>query len=176
MNRQQIFDYYSSDKISSILAKNSKEREVAGAFFDGTYDSRPNALQFATDVTQMVKKGVVSFHFSVEHWKNPMAIQEKNYGKLRIGWDLLIDIDSKLGLDESKAAVMIIRDILGKYGIKNFGLKFSGRRGFHVCLPWAMFPKEINYGKAEVMYPEVPRILSSFLRDKISDALMKELL
>lgn len=176
MNRQEIFDYYSNDKISSILVKNSKEREVAGAFFDGTYDSRPNALQFATDVTQMAKKGVVSFHFSVEHWKNPMAIQEKKYDKLRSGWDLLIDIDSKLGLEESKAAVMVIHRFLEKYGIKNYGIKFSGRRGFHICLPWAMFPKEINYGKAELMYPGVPRILSSFLRDKISDALMKELL
>jgi hypothetical protein len=123
----------------------------------------------------MARNGVTSFHFSVEHWSNAMAINAENYNKLRTGWDMIIDIDSKLGIDEAKMTVELIANLLKKYGIKNFGLKFSGRRGFHISLPWIMFPKEIDYKPLARMYPKVPRIVARFIRRKISDELMKEL-
>ena len=140
LNRQNLVEYYSDERIAGQLLKNAKNREVAGAFWDGSYDKRPNTLQYPTDIVQMVRKGVTSFHFSVEHWSNPMAITNDNYEKLRTGWDMIIDIDSKLGLDESKITAKLIVKLLGKYGIKP-GVKFSGRRGFHICVPFALFPK-----------------------------------
>ena len=102
-------EYYSDGQIAGQILAGAKGREVAGAFWDGSYDKRPNILQYPTDIVQMVRKGVTSFHLSVEHWSNPMAITSENYEKLRTGWDMIIDIDSKLGVDESK-----IRR-LGKY-------------------------------------------------------------
>lgn len=176
MNRQDIFQYYSREDVVNELLKNAKEREIVGAFWDGTFDKRPNILQYKNDVVQMAKNGVTSFHFSVEHWRNPMAINQENYNKMRTGWDVIIDIDSKLDLEEAKIATEMICKLLEKYGIKNYGLKFSGRRGFHISLPWLMFPDEVDYKPLARMYPKVPRIISRFIRKKISNDLMKELI
>lgn len=178
MNRQLVLEYYANDFVIKQLLENSQDREVAGAFWDGTYDQRPNILQFPSDILQMVKKGVTSFHFSVEHWTNPMAITTniENYDKFRKGWDVIIDIDSKMGLGESKIAARLVCELLEKYDIKNAGIKFSGRRGFHIVLPWIMFPKAIDYMPAEKLYPAVPRAISGFIREKIKDDLMKELI
>lgn len=177
MNRQQVLEYYSSEFVAKQFLKDSADREVAGAFWDGTYDQRPNILQFPSDILQMAKKGVTSFHFSVEHWANAMAITtSESYDKLRKGWDVIIDIDTKMSLDESKIAARLICRLLEKYGIKNYGLKFSGRRGFHIVMPWVMFPKTIDYKPAEKLYPLVPRIISRFIRKKIKQQLMDELL
>jgi hypothetical protein len=177
LTRQEIIDYYSREDIANELLKNAGGREVAGAFWDGSYDQRPNILQYKNDIIQMAKKGVTSFHFSVEHWDNPMAIKDnESYKKLRNGWDIIIDIDSKLELDEAKLTAEMIIKLLEKYGIRNYGLKFSGRRGFHICLPWAMFPKEMDYKPTVRMYPKIPRIISRFIRKKISNDLMKELI
>jgi len=176
VNRQQILEYYSREDVVNEILKNSKDREVVGAFWNGTFDKRPNIIQYKNDIVQMAKKGVTSFHFSVEHWSNPMAINNENYNKLRTGWDIIIDVDSKLGIDEAKIATELICKLLEKYSIKNYGLKFSGRRGFHICLPWAMFPKELDYKKTARLYPKLPRIISRFIRKKIYEDLMKELI
>jgi len=176
MNRQDIFAYYSREDVINSLLANSKSREAVGAYWDGTFDKRPNIFQYKNDITQMVKGGVTSFHFSVEHWSNPMAITNENYSKLRTGWDFILDIDSKLGLDEAKLATEMIIRVMERYGIKNYGLKFSGRRGFHISLPWIMFPKEVDYKKLSGMYPNAPRLISDFIREKISFNLMKELI
>jgi len=173
-NRHQVLEYYSNGRIIDELVKGAKGREVAGALWDGRFDQRPNILQYPSDVVQMARKGVTSFHYSVEHWSNPMALTNENYQKLRTGWDMIIDIDSKLGLDESKLAAELICNLLRKYNITP-GVKFSGRRGFHICIPWGLFPNELDYKALEKMYPEVPRIIAGFVRDKIRDELLHEL-
>jgi hypothetical protein len=176
MNRRQILEYYSRDDILNSIIKNTKEREVAGAFADGSYDQRPNIIQFPNDIVQMVRKGVTSFHYSVEHWSNPMQLTRERYEELRTGFDFVIDIDSKLGIEEAGIAAEMICSLLRKYGINNYGIKFSGRRGFHICLPWEAFPKEIDYKPLAGLYPKAPRIMAGFIREKISDSLMKELI
>lgn len=175
LNRPQLLEYYSDDRIAKQLLDGAKGREVAGAFWDGSYDKRPNMLQYPSDITQMVRKGVTSFHFSVEHWSNPMAIATDNYERFRTGWDMIIDIDSKLGLDESKLAANLIVKLLRKYGIRKPGVKFSGRRGFHICVPYGLFPKEIDYKPLAKAYPESLRILASFIRYKVRRKLLAEL-
>lgn len=178
MNKQQILEYYSNDFVNRQILGSSIDREIAGAFWDGTYDQRPNILQFPSDIIQMAKKGVTSFHYSVEHWTNAMSIVTgtDNYDRLRKGWDVLIDIDSKMTIEESKIAATLVCRLLEKYGIKNYGIKFSGRRGFHIILPWVMFPKAIDYNDAAKMYPAVPRIISRFIRKKIRQELLEELI
>ncbi len=174
LNRHQLVEYYSNERVISELLKNAKGREVAGALWDGRYDQRPNILQYPSDIVQMVRKGITSFHYSVEYWSNPMGLTNENYERLRTGWDMLIDIDSKLGLDESKIAAWLVCRLLRKYNISP-GIKFSGRRGFHICIPWSLFPKEIDYKPLQKMYPEAPRIIASFIRRKIGRALLHNL-
>ncbi len=110
LTRQDIISFYSNENIARTLVDNAKGREVAFAFMTGSYDKRPNILQFPSDITQMARKGITSFHYSVELWENPMMLssQEKNYSLLRKGFDVIIDIDSKLGLEESKSAAILI--------------------------------------------------------------------
>ncbi len=178
MYRQQIVEYYHRDDIARTIAEAARGREAAGVFSDGAYDSRPNAIFYPNDVKQMAKRGITSFHISVEHWKNPMALstENKNYHELRTGYDILIDIDSKLGIEEAKLAASLICQFLEKYGIKNYGIKFSGRRGFHIVLPWAMLPKEIDLRPAAHQYPKISKIIARFIRRGISEDLMQGLI
>lgn len=124
----------------------------------------------------MVKRGVCCFHGSVERWSSPMSLASDNHDKLRIGWDFILDIDSKLGIEEAKLAAELIISVFKKYGIKNYGLKFSGRRGFHLVLPWEMFPKEINFKPIAKNYPNYPKILASFIRKEIEQDLINKLI
>lgn len=166
-----VIKYYSG--VADIIFASSADREVAFAYSDGMYDKRPNMLQYKTDVVQMAKKGITSFHFSVERWTNPMMISAERYDELRKGFDIILDIDSGLGIGEAQLAGKLICSLLGKYGIKNYGVKFSGRRGFHISIPWEMIPdKEMMKSR----YPEIPRLVSTFIRERISADLMKELI
>ncbi len=174
--KKEIYDYYTSDYISQQLLDNSKNREVASAYPDGRYDSRPNILQFKSDIRSLVAKGITSFHYSVERWSNPMGLSADKYDLLRTGWDFVVDIDSKLTLEEAKQACDLIIKFMKKYGIKNQTIKFSGRRGFHIIIPWEMFPKEIDYKPLAGRYPEIPRILAQFIRKNIADDLLKALM
>ena len=80
----------------------------------------------------MARKGVTSFHYSVEHWQNPMAVHtESDYNSMRIGWDIIIDIDSKLGIEESQIAALTVIEMLEKYSILP-GVKFSGLSLIHI--------------------------------------------
>lgn len=178
MNRQQILEYYARDDVLQALIEQSREREAVGAFFDGTYEKRPNIIQYKNDIIQMIKRGVVSFHFSVERWKNAMSLttESKNYDELRSGWDFVLDIDSKLGIEESQIAALLVCKLLKKYGARNYGIKFSGRRGFHISVSWEAFPKNVDYKPLSRMYPEAPRILARFIRSKIKRVLMKKLI
>ncbi len=175
MNRQAIFEYYNRDTILASLIATAQEREFVGAYADGRYDARPNMVQYPADILQLVKKGVTSFHASVERWRNPMAITHENYKQLRTGWDLVIDIDAKFDFDDAKDAALCVIELLKRFGIKNINIKFSGRRGFHIVVPWEMFPKTVNFRELKDQYPLVPRILARFVCREIEEELMKRL-
>ena len=141
MSRQQIIDYYSQDFVLDAIVKSARDREAVGVFADGGYDKRPNIVNFKSDILSMIKNGVTSIHLSAEHWTYTMQVTAETYEHLRKGFDIIIDIDSRLSLNDSKIAAILICDFLEKYSIKNYGIKFSGRRGFHICIPWKMLPK-----------------------------------
>lgn len=176
LSKVDILLYYSNPEVLEQLLAVAEGREVVGAFHDGSYDRRPNILQYQDDIKQMVRKGVVSFHASVERWSSPMSISQDNQDRLRVGWDFVLDIDSKVGIDEARLTAKAICKFLRRYGIKNYGLKFSGRRGFHICVPWEAFPKEINFQRVSKQYPLYPRIIALFIRESIADGLMRELI
>jgi len=174
-NLRKIYEYYSRDDITNEIFKYSKNREVVGSKSNGSFIKRPNILQYPNDIKEAVKNGVVSFHFSVERWKNPILINEKPEDN-RIGWDLIFDIDSKITLLESKITAKEILKFLKSYGIKNVGVKFSGRRGFHIIVPFEDFPEKINFKYTKDLYPELPRKISLFVREKIKNSLMDALI
>ena len=178
MQPREVEKYYSSEDIASQIAAAAKGREAVGAYSDGKYDKRPNVIQYPKDVPALAEKGITSFHISVERWRFPMQLNTADpttYERLRTGWDLLLDIDSNLGWEDAASAARLVCDLLEKYGVKSYGMKFSGRRGFHIVVPAEAFPMEVDYEKVGKVYPRIPRIIAGFIREKIKDKLMMEL-
>lgn len=181
--KTEIVEYYSRPDIMEEMMKFSANREFCGAFREGTYQKRPNVVQFPNDIIQMARAGVTSFHCSVERWNNPMQLStsDKNYSSLRKGFDFLIDIDSKLGkkaedrIESSQICASLICNFLKSYGIKNYGVKFSGSRGFHIIVPWEAFPKEVDYKNLSTDYPRIPKVIAEFMREQLRGSLMENL-
>jgi hypothetical protein len=101
-------------------------------------------------------------------------MSEKAASNLRIGWDFLIDIDSKY-IDYSKIMAKEILKVLEFHGVKNVGIKFSGSKGFHMIIPWKAFPKQVNEVQTSQMFPEWPRIILNYLSEKAHNNLIKEI-
>lgn len=161
--------YYSKPDVQKALVDFSRNREVVPRYYEG-FGKRPDAVQYASDVLGLVKRGATSFHASEELWNDPLAINSEmtpeELNLQRKGWDLLIDIDSPF-LDCSKIAAELLISALKAHGIQNYGLKFSGSKGFHIIVPSAAFPVEFRDIKTKDMFPEWPRAISEYLMDYI---------
>ncbi|MFA5953852.1 MAG: hypothetical protein WC812_04630 [Candidatus Pacearchaeota archaeon] len=159
--------YYSRPEIQKAIFEFCKNREVVPRYFE-SFGKRPDALQYQGDIYELVKRGTTSFNCSEELWEDPLKIStemtEKDYNELRIGWDLLIDVDCKW-FDYAKKAAEAIVETLKRNGLKNIGIKFSGSKGFHILVPWKAFPKSINGIPTKELFPELPRNLINYIRE-----------
>jgi len=183
MYKEQIERYYSRPEILKAMMQIAEDREVVQSLPSGGFGRRPNAVFYEQDILQMVKENAVSFHCSVERWKNPLALntdmRREDLDANRTGWDLIIDIDCDHGLDYSKKAAIIICNALEKFEIKSYGIKFSGNRGFHIGVPFEAFPESITkIGTIDKQYPRVPKIiieyLSSFIEKDLRESFGKD--
>ena len=169
--------YYSKQDIQKTICDFSKNREICPRYFEG-FGKRPDSFQYPNDVFEMVKKGATSFNCSEELWEDPMKIvtgmSEKQANQLRIGWDLIIDIDSKY-IDYSKICAEIIFNFLKLHGIKNIGVKFSGAKGFHIIIPAKAFPEEVNGIQTKNMFPEWPRIMIKYIIEQTKKQLIEKI-
>lgn len=167
--------YYSRPDVQKAIFQFSQNREISPRYFEG-FGKRPDSFQYMGDVFELVKKGATSFHSSEELWEDPLKIftgmNEQEANEIRIGWDLLIDIDCKW-FDYSKLAAKSIIKVFNQHGIKNLGIKFSGSKGWHIIIPWKAFPKTINGIEIKNLFPEIPRKLVAYLR-QCSEKIMKE--
>lgn len=158
--------YYSNPEIQKVMFNFSQNREVCPRYFEG-FGKRPDSLQYPSDIFELVKKGATSFHCSEEIWDNPLNIttgmDNSSLNKLRLGWDLLIDIDCPW-IEGSKYAAISIIKVLKKHGINSISIKFSGSKGFHILVPFKCFPKEIAGEKIKDLFPDLPRKLVAYLR------------
>jgi len=168
--------YYSNPKIQEAIFNFSKDREVIPRYFEG-FGKRPDTIQYPSDIKNLVAKGATSFHASEEIWKNPLEINsdmsQSEMSEIRKSWDLLIDIDSPF-LDYSKIAAISIIEELEAHGIENYGIKFSGSKGFHIIVPASAFPESFQDQETKKMFPEWPRAISQYLMYKIRSKYNKE--
>jgi DNA primase catalytic subunit len=169
--------YYSRQDIRKVIFEFSKNRECVPRYFEG-FGKRPDSFQYDSDIFEYAKKGATSFHCSEEIWSDPMEIstelREEDLKKLRIGWDLLIDIDCKY-IEYSKKAASAIIKAMKKNGIKNVGIKFSGGKGFHIIIPFKAFPESMSGKKTNEMFPEWPRLICQYLKEQSREFLEKDL-
>ncbi len=169
--------YYSRPEIQKAIFEFSKDREISPRYFEG-FGKRPDSFQYLGDIFELVKKGATSFHCSEELWNNSLDLStdlnEQQMNELRKGWDFILDIDSKY-IDYSKVMVKEIIKLLKFHGVKNYGVKFSGSKGFHIIIPWKAFPKQVNEQNTSDLFPEWPRTLLKYIGERVNDGLSKEL-
>lgn len=158
--------YYSRQDVQKAIFDFSKNREICTKYFD-SFGKRPDSFQYLGDFFELVKKGATSFHCSEELWEDPLQIStdqsKEKLSELRIGWDLLIDIDCKW-FDYSKLAANAVIKVLENHKLKNIGVKFSGNKGFHILLPWKSFPKKMKGIETKELFPEVPRKVLEYIK------------
>lgn len=179
MNQFEILKYYSKPEIQNAILSVVKDREVVGSLKDGSYLKRPDTLIYPKDIVERVKKGVVAFHCSVERWFQPMQLssnlRQKELDNLRKSFDFIMDIDSKTKLEHATIAAKVVYNFLKDLGIKAT-IKYSGSRGFHLAISSDAFPESVDFQKTSKGYPEIPQNLAEFVREKIKDHLLEELI
>lgn len=167
-----MYKYYNRREIREAIFLESKDREFCWMMYDGRFGRRPYSLLNPDDIIELVKKGAVSFHISVERWENPLLLRQnmkkEEMDEIRKGWDLLIDVDSP-SLQLSKDFTKFLIYLLEEHGIERYGLKFSGSKGFHIIVPFESFPKSINGTPVKDMFPEIPRIVGEYFMEILKE-------
>ncbi len=167
MDQEEVLAYYSRQDVTQALLEFSRNREVVGRFRDGGYASRPSTLQHEGDIIRLVNQGVTSFHASVELWKHPMALDTGK--EVRLGWDLVIDIDCP-ELEKSKIVAVNVIEALKAHGIRSIYAKYSGNKGFHIYVPWKAFhPALVD------RFPEIPRAIALYLFNLMQEELPSDI-
>ena len=178
MHLSDIIRFYSNKEVKEHILALSKNREVVVRYNDRV-GSRPDTLLFEADIEQVLKKGATSFHASMERWKNPLLLKQmstkKEMDSIRIGWDLILDIDCK-HLAYSKISAVLLCEALEFHGIKNYSVKFSGNTGFHIGVPFESFPEEINEKPISSQFPDGARVIAEYLKEMIKAQLSERIL
>ncbi len=176
---KKVWVWYSRESVQKALLEISKDREVISVFQDGGFGRRPDILQYPADITQSVANGTVAFHGSVERWTNPMnlgvGLGKKELDNLRKGWDVIIDPDVK-DFEISKIVAKSIINGLEKHKIKNYSIKFTGGKGFHIGVGFESFPDMINLQKTSARYPMLSHAIIEYLKWYLKDELKEKLL
>jgi hypothetical protein len=98
----------------------------------------------------------------------------KQLDDLRIGWDMVLDVDCKF-LEYSKIGAGLIIDALKFHNIKSYSIKFSGGSGFHIGVPFEAFPNTVNGVKTSLLFPEGIRVVASYIKEMIREPLAEQL-
>ena len=171
--------YYKRIDIERELVRLAENREIAIKFGDRGFGKRPDILRYENDVLEAARNGATSFHASEELWDNPLmlvpSLKSSELNELRIGWDLIIDIDCHF-FDYSKIAAKLVVEVLRKHGIKAISCKFSGNKGFHIGVPFESFPKKVQGVLTKNMFPEAPRRIAYYIAHLISNKLGDEII
>jgi hypothetical protein len=185
MHISNILKYYKRKDIQQAIVENAKDREVSVRYMDGSFGKRPDVLQYPEDVFASVMQHVEkrrygsSFHASEERWHNPLSLKpsmKKNeLDDNRKAWDLVIDIDCHF-LEYSKIAADLVVKFFKYAGIKSVSVKFSGRAGFHIGVPWECFPEKVAGKDTKNMFPEAPRKIAMYIKERIKEELSNAIL
>ena len=170
--------HYKRADVQEEIIANSKDREVAARFNDN-FGKRPDVLRHASDILELAKQGATSFHASEELWGNPLmldqSLRKQELDKLRIGWDLVIDIDCGI-FEYSKIAADLVIKALKFHKVKSISCKYSGNKGFHIGVPYEAFPEKIRNDETKNMFPDAPRMIALYIKHMIMEEFGKRIL
>lgn len=147
MKVSENIKYYSREDISRAIFSAAKDREIQVWFFDRV-GSRPEVLEYPREVADFARKGASSFHCSEERWEDARRLSPNltpaELNSMRVGWDLVLDIDFP-DFNISKQIAFEICKVLEGHGVSP-GVKFSGNKGFHIIVCWEVMPHGIING------------------------------
>ncbi len=170
--------FYKRKEIQDALIEQAAYKEIGVRYAEG-FGKRPDILSYHRDVLELALKGVTSFHSSEELWHNPLQLSSElkrsDLDELRRGWDLVLDIDCAL-FEYSRICAELIVQFLHHCEVKDFFLKFSGNKGFHIGIPFEAFPEKVGDKHIKDLFPEAPRRLAFYVKENIKDALGRRIL
>lgn len=179
MSMQTIWNWYSRESVQKALLEVAQNREVVSVFRDGSFGKRPDMLQYPADIIQAIAEGTVAFHGSLERWSQPMKLDvgmtKQDLDSLRIGWDILLDPDVP-DFEIAKITTKQIIEAFKDHGIKNYSVKFTGGKGFHIGISFESLPEKINFQSTNLLYPELLQKIICYIKWYIRDQLKDELL
>ena len=164
--------FYKRHDIQQSMLRLAKGKELAVKYADKGFGKRPDTIQYSAEIVEFIKQGVTSFHISEERWSDPLDLKPgltaQQLNSLRVGWDLVIDIDSK-EWEISKIATWLVVKTLQEFGIASVSVKFSGNKGFHVGVPFEAFEDTIANKDMSQEFPHFPKRIAQFIIDHIKD-------
>ncbi|HLG24646.1 MAG TPA: hypothetical protein VI564_06990 [Candidatus Nanoarchaeia archaeon] len=165
--------YYKREDIQKALVEEAKDLEI-GIRFNESFGKRPDVLLHNADVFELAKQGATSFHSSEERWRNPLqldpSLKRHELDGLRIGWDLILDIDCGI-FEYSREAADLVVKALKFHKIKSVSCKFSGNKGFHIGVPFEAFPEKVRSEATSKMFPEAPKRIAAYIKEMIKKPL-----
>lgn len=171
-------DYYSRSEILDELVKQAQDREVQ-IWFGKIPGKRPETISYKNDLIDSIKNGMTSVHISLERWKDPTVLvpgmKKRDLDELRLGWDLLLDIDAK-NFELSRFTGKLLLDALKFHNVKDFKIKFSGNKGVHIIVPFEAFPSEVNGVNIKNYFPDGLRTIAEYLKSMIKEHLAEAIL
>ncbi len=174
-----LFSLYARKDVQRVMVEFAREREVAVLFGENGFGKRPDMVQFDSDIVEFAKAGATSFHFSEERWSDPLRLStgmsRKELDELRIGWDLVLDIDCPF-VEFSKVVAGLLIEALQFCDVNHLGMKFSGNKGFHIIVPFESFPATVNNQAVRILFPDGPRVIAKYLSSLIREPLATQLL
>lgn len=175
LKKWKVRQYYEKEEVQERILDISEYREVVPTY-ENTFGRRPDTINFKGDLDEFIENGAISFHGSVEKWRNPLLIDKTDDNdSIRKSWDLVIDIDCDESIELAKKTSVLVKNSLESYGIESIGLKFSGNRGFHLVVPDKAFPDKVNSNKISQTYPRLPRAIINLIRKDIRSQLTEEI-
>ncbi|MBI2208709.1 hypothetical protein HYU50_04390 [Candidatus Woesearchaeota archaeon] len=170
--------HYKRKDIQEEMIEAARNREIAVKYND-KFGQRPDVLNNLADILELAKQKATSFHSSEELWKNPLQLnadmKRHEAESLRIGWDLVLDIDCSF-FEYSRIAADLVIKALKFYDINSVSCKFSGNKGFHIGVPFEAFPDGIKGRKTSGMFPDAPRRIAFYIKEMIKKPLGKKIM
>jgi hypothetical protein len=170
--------HYKRRDIQEEVIISANLREIAVKFGD-KFGQRPDVLNNPADILELAKQKATSFHCSEELWKNPLHLnpnlKKQELQDLRVGWDLVLDIDCGI-FEYSKIATDLIIKALKFHDLKSVSCKFSGNKGFHIGVPFEAFPPIIGNEKTRVMFPDAARRIAYYIKELIKRPLGEKIM
>ncbi len=158
--------HYKRRDIQEEIALHSLDKEIAFRYGSKGFGKRPDIISYPTDVLAAAKKGCSSFHASQERWSDILALKPgmrpKEFEEIRIGWDLVLDIDCP-NWEHAKIVSDLLIKALKKKGVESISCKFSGNKGFHIGVPFETFPYKVQGRPVETAFPDGVHKIASYL-------------